>query len=378
MRLIRLGAIAPLAALAVLPLLALRIRRPPQIRSHPVLRIFSGIPATNIRALDAVSDSTVWAAGSGGYVGRTLDGGAAWRWTRVGGSDTLDLRSLAVFDSLHAVVANAGFPASIYRTVDGGAHWTRTYFQPDSSVFIDGIRLRGASEAVAYGDPVPSGDHTSRFLLLRSRDRGAHWHRAATAQMPRALAGEVSFAASNSGIATPDEKRHNGRRLWLVTGGSAARVLASRDFGKTWQAYPTPMIHGKASTGVFSIAFHDQAHGIIVGGDYRAPAVRLGNAALSSDGGKTWQKPLINPLGYRSCVLYLATDSVIATGPSGTDISLDGGLTWQSLNNQGFNVLAKAPHGRSVFLAGARGKLGVLSFSTRYSGSTPPLPQPGE
>lgn len=363
-----------LLGMAALATFCLRAAQAQSAGKTAGLERLTNIPATSIRALSAVSDSVAWASGTMGYVGKTLDGGITWSWTRIPGAGTLDFRSLTAFDSLHAVTANAGCPATIYQTSDGGRHWKRVFFSRDSAVFIDGMAFGNRDEGIAYGDPVKAPDGTARFLLLRTGDGGRHWRAIPFEKRPVAFAKEASFAASNTGLCA----HRSTSDLWMATGGTHARVLVSGDFGKSWHAHPTPLLQGKASTGIFSLAFCDQSHGIAVGGDYSAPDTRLGNAALTRDGGKTWQKPLVNPFGYRSCVLYYSRDTLIATGPTGTDASFDGGYTWQPLNNQGFNVIALAPGGRRVFLAGAEGSLAIFSFSTKYTRKARPFQQPTE
>jgi hypothetical protein len=63
------------------------------------------------------------------------------------------------------------------------------------------------------------------------------------------------------------------------------------------------------------------------------------NCLLTTDGGLHWKKPLLPPRGYRSCVKYISPEILIATGPSGTDLSEDGGLHWKKISEVGFNVI---------------------------------------
>jgi hypothetical protein len=66
------------------------------------------------------------------------------------------------------------------------------------------------------------------FPELRTKD-GKTWQSIA-ANMPPALAGEASFAASDTCVATEGEENS-----WVATGAQsiAARILATRDGGDT-------------------------------------------------------------------------------------------------------------------------------------------------
>ncbi len=98
---------------------------------------------------------------------------------------------------------------------------------------------------------------------------------------------------------------------------------------------------GTASSGIFSLAFVDAARGIAVGGDSKEPGRAGGLAALTTDGGRTWRRPSGRPLGgYRSAVAYVPGTqgrTVVAVGPTGSDISLDGGENWKPLGTKGFH-----------------------------------------
>ena len=112
-------------------------------------------------------------------------------------------------------------------------------------------------------------------------------------------------------------------QAWIGT--TASRVLRSPDGGRSWTATPTPLATGQA-TGIFSIAFRDAKHGVIVGGDYRKEAEAIDNAAVTTDGGATWslvRDPGMS--GFRSVVAWLprTTGAVLALGPSGADWSSD-------------------------------------------------------
>src|SRR5262245_60332663 len=92
---------------------------------------------------------------------------------------------------------------------------------------------------------------------------------------------------------------------------------------------------GAEPAGIFSIAFRNQPHGLIVGGDCRKPNEAGATAALTLDGGKTW-KPLDKRLPYCSAVAW-AKDRWVAVGTSGSHCSVDDGTAWKGLDRENYN-----------------------------------------
>lgn len=316
-----------------------------------ILPLNEGTP-TSIRGMSVVNDSVLWVSGSNNHVGRSEDGGLTWNWFPVNGMDSLDYRGITAFDSQKAIIASAGSPAYIFLTEDGGEHWEKVYKNDHKAIFLDGITFWNKKRGVVYGDPMDG-----RFVILRTKDGGRHWKMLPFKDRPEAVKGEASFAASGTTIVSVSPKY-----AWIGTGGMVSRILFSRNYGQTWQVRNTPMLQGKNTSGIFSLAFLTKEQGICVGGDYQDDQLRLNNTFLTVDGGKTWHKPIVNPFGYRSCVIYLNTKVLISTGTSGTDISFNGGMTWQRLSKTGYHVVQKAHNGREVYLAGSSGRIARLSF----------------
>jgi hypothetical protein len=75
---------------------------------------------------------------------------------------------------------------------------------------------------------------------------------------------------------------------------------------------------------------------------------------------KTWYAPTTRPHGYRSCVAYITGQQLITCGTSGVDISNDGGMNWQLIATESYNVCQKAKKGKAVYLAGGGGKIAKL------------------
>lgn len=312
----------------------------------------TGVTA-RLRGISAVTDRVVWASGANGTILRTTDGGATWQTLRVPGAEKLDFRDIDAVSERSAYVLSIGSGelSRIYKTSDAGATWAEQFVNRDPQAFFDAMAFWDESRGVAISDSAGGV-----FVILLTFDGGRTWSRVPAAALPPALANEGFFAASGTNVATWGRDH-----VWLGTGAAtAARVLRSSDGGRTWQLASTPVAAGP-SAGIFSIAFSDARHGLVVGGDYKLEGQAVNNAAITSDGGATWT-PVSGLSGFRSVVSYLTPDgrSVIAVGPSGSDISRDRGATWTPLAGPGFHTFSTPPKGSSGFAAGERGAIGRL------------------
>ena len=141
--------------------------------------------------------------------------------------------------------------------------------------------------------------------------------------------------------------------MFLVSGGNDARVFKSSDRGISWTAANAPIVNGTPGSGIFSIAFRNEIHGTIVGGNYEKPGAATNAIAFTRDGGKTWYSGE-GVSGYRSGVTYIDDRTTIAVGTNGTDISSDRGGTWKKLGDENLNAVA-AKGKRSVWAVGPKG-----------------------
>lgn len=317
----------------------------------------SGVTAS-LRGVSAVDDRTAWASGSNGIVLRTLDGGAAWSVIPVPGAEKTDFRDIEAFGPDEAVVMGIDRPARIFRTADGGRTWIKAYENDSPGIFLDGMSFFDGKHGLAVGDPMDG-----RFFVLVTADGGASWRPLPFESRPAARDGEAAFAASGTSAAVLGRDR-----AWLATGGSAARVWRSEDRGLHWAAVPSGLIEGRSSAGGFSVAFLDRRSGIAVGGDYRAEAAAEGNAAVSSDGGRTWV-PVTSarPGGFREAVAFAPGTRpplAVAVGPSGSDLSRDLGRTWAPIEGPGgFHSVSFAKRGRAAWAVGRNGFVARLRLS---------------
>ena len=72
----------------------------------------------------------------------------------------------------------------------------------------------------------------------------------------------------------------------------------------------------------------------------------------------------LGPGGFRSAVAYARGSTkpvLIAVGPTGSDLSTDGGTNWTSLGKSGFHAVGSAGSAADWFAAGEGGTIGRLT-----------------
>jgi photosystem II stability/assembly factor-like uncharacterized protein len=305
--------------------------------------VLSDIPSS-IRGLSVVDDQVIWFSGSKGFVGRSMDGGHSWQYRQLTNFEKVDFRSLYAFDSLNAIIANAGSPASILKTADGGKTWKAVYQNDHPDIFLDGIDFWDAQSGLIYGDPVEG-----RMTLLKTTNGGETWSEIPANQRPALEKGEASFAASGTGIRCFDK----GKTI-VATGGMVSRLWISEDWGERWVSLASPIIQGKSTTGIFSVSINMKTW-LTVGGDYEVDTLSNKNTFYSRDGGKSWIAPKKSTRGYRSAVEFINGKTWLAVGQSGFDITADNGNSWIPMSDEkGFHVVRRARLGKKVLAAGNR------------------------
>jgi photosystem II stability/assembly factor-like uncharacterized protein len=290
------------------------------------------IDSVSIRAIQVVDTASVFYAGSDGTIGYTLNNGALWNAIKIKYQDSIipNFRSLTSNGSDYFALS-IGNPALLYKISNGQT--TLQYVEKSDKVFYDALTFFDDNvHGIAVGDPT---ENCASILL--TEDSGETWNKIPCDKVPKIIKGEAFFAASNTNIKTM------GSTVWIASGGTKARVLKSKDYGKTWQVFETPIIQGKGPQGIYSIDFYTKENGIIIGGNYAKPKENKRNKAITTDGGKTWElvADRQNP-NYKSCVQYVPNTSgkeVFAVGKTGISFSNDGGITWKKVSNEPFYAI---------------------------------------
>ncbi len=325
----------------------------------------------DLRGIDSLGNGVAWASGTNGTVLRTEDAGSVWQLCAVPpGAQKLDFRGIQAFDNHTAIVMSSGKGdlSRLYKTTDGCQTWKRVFDDPDETGFFDSLRRVTEKQLFLLGDPV-----NGKFSVFTSRDAGDTWYIADDPGLD-APKDAGAFAASNSSLTSV------GPFLLFGTGGPTAAVYhtVSRCDQKTsvcsmaWQSAETPIAHGAAPSGVFSLAgrFATTAAGrtvtllVAVGGNYQSATDSTAVAAVSADSGATWTAAQTMPGGYRSAVVYdRKTNTFLTVGPNGTDVSVDDGRNWRPLKPGASDPPDADQHWNALslpFVVGPHGRIGIL------------------
>ena len=227
------------------------------------------------------------------------------------------------------------------------------YVENGDKVFYDAMAFWNDQEGIAMGDPT-----NGCLSIIVTRDGGDTWSKINCDNLPNTDTGEAAFAASNSNIAV--YKDH----VWIVSGGKRSRVFHSADKGETWEVFETPIIQGKAMTGIYTVDFYDENTGVVFGGNWEDQDFNEGNKAITHDGGKTW-KLLSNGSGpgYRSSVSFVPGtkgNGLVAVGSLGISYSPDQGASWSELSSEGFYAIEFVND--TLAFASGRNKISKLIF----------------
>lgn len=256
----------------------------------------------NIVFLDNV---TAIAAGEGGTVMVTHDGGATWSasvLTVPVGPVFPDIEDVARVNSSTAVLSsNSGF----YRTTNAGQTWTH---------------IPGAATAMDFFGNLGAALHGNE--ILRSLDGGQWWATVSTGK-----ASCIDVVSST-----------------VIVGAGSGSFISSTDGGTTWASTAFP----PTDFTPVAISFIDNLHGAVVASGDRM--------YVTGNGGQSWvERPFNQGLVSAVDVEMLDVNTFDVVTTTKFLHSIDGGATWTSdpaLHH--FSGIAIAPSG-DVLVSGAEG-----------------------
>jgi photosystem II stability/assembly factor-like uncharacterized protein len=316
---------------------------------------------TSLRGMSVPSDKVVWVSGSNGTVGKSVDGGNTWRWIVVPGFEKRDFRDIEAFDSTTAIVMVVDNPANILKTTDGGATWKKVFEKSQNGMFLDAMDFKNAKEGICIGDPLNIGPSGRKFFyIIRTFDGGESWTELPLYQLPPAQTGEAIFSASGTNISFLD---HPDFEYAFVTGGMSSNMFFMARAGKQNKAVNMPIVQAKESAGAFSFDTDKNKKFYVIGGDYKVPRDYFDVFYYTTDAGNKWGSPSVgSPFGYRSCIKIIDDKTLVACGPSGVDFAANAHKEWQKISLEAFNVCMVSKPGKTVFLAGEKGKIAKLIY----------------
>ena len=305
------------------------------------------------RGLDATDRRHAWVSGSKGGVWKTHDGGKTWIDVSPPEGAGLLLRDVEILRPGHVLVMSVGEEGDsrILRTTDGGRELDPAVRQRRPGRLL---RLHGdvARRQARAGDERPGRRQVPDH---RDHDGGATWSVVDPAGMPDAVEGEFGFAASGTCLVTAG--RHD---AYLASGGAASpgvplqRRRAHLDGGGLDRSrLPRPVACSRWPSAA-------RARCLAVGGDFTAADNGVDMSAYSHDRGRSWTNG--GDLGgYRSGVDWLsrARATAVAVGPTGSDISYDGGRHWQAFDDAAYDAV-QCPADGSCWASGPAGAVARL------------------
>lgn len=305
----------------------------------------------SFRSVSVPSAAVVWAGGTKGTFVRSVDGGQTWQVGNVPDAQDCDFRDVKAFDGQTAYLMSAG-PAEnglarLYKTDNGGQTWTLLYQTRQPGVFFDSMDFWDRQHGIVVSDPV-----AGRWFILTTDDGGRTWQQVPPTALPPLKPNEAAFAASGTNLVV-----QGNRKVWIASGGGAVgRVFRSNDRGRTWAVGDTPIAGGEM-TGLVGMQFRDKRVGMVVGGTFKQTEQPLPTAAITRNGGRTWQAiASTDPPGLKECIAFLPGNRALLVGPSGTSLLTHGGRRWQRQDGETFHSIACA--GVTCYAVGANGRVG--------------------
>jgi len=170
-----------------------------------------------LTAVSFVDDKEGWAAGHGGVVIHSADGGETWQVQRSATEVDQPLFTVYFRDRLHGWAA--GLWSLLLQTEDGGKTWTPLHLPVAAGSKRSDLNLLHLF--AGQGDTLYLA--AEQGTLFRSRDGGQHWELQSTGSKASLWSGAV---ARPSGT--------------LIVAGLGGKLLRSTDEGATWQAVALP------------------------------------------------------------------------------------------------------------------------------------------
>lgn len=291
----------------------------------------SGFAAASrgINFISIVDKNIIWATAYDGTATaaniqeftKTTNGGTTWTPGTINIGDTaLGISMLTAVDANTAWLAAfpnaAGQIGGIWKTTDGGTNWLRqnTAIFNNASSFTDVVHFWDANTGFCVGDPINGG-----FEVYTTTDGGTNWVPTIAANIPAPLSGEYGYTRQIEVV---------GNSVWFTT--NKGRIYHSTDKGLTFQVYQSPLTDFGSATMSGNLSFTSLTTGLIVDAN--------GIVYKSTDSGANWTQLTTTGSVFTNGLCFIeGTNTVFTTGAasgsSGSSYSLDGGTSWNIIDN---------------------------------------------
>jgi hypothetical protein len=284
----------------------------------------------NIIYLGTGSDGVRSNVSTGRGVYKSIDGGQTWTFAgllnagQIGAVRIHPTNPDIVWVSATGDMFKANSERGVFKTTDGGRNWRKVLYLSETLGAMD-VELQPGNPDVVYAwmsrlerKPwtIISGSRGGGFY--KSTDGGERFTKIVTG-LPSELIGKANLATTNA----------NPNRIYaLIEAKPGGGIYRSDDAGQTWT--PTNI----TTAGLVQRPFYYTTLGA---DQLNADVIYAGAESFykSIDGGKTFQT-LRTPHGDNHDIWVNPKDSnvIIQANDGGANVSLDGGRTWSSQNNQ--------------------------------------------
>ena len=320
---------------------------------------FAGVTTAHLYCLDFVDASVGYAAGAGGTVIKTTDGGLTWTAVRSG--DTLEFRGISFLNANQGYVVSVG--GQVYYTSNGGETWTQR--SADLAGVFYAVERFYDTEFFSVSEGVAAGgaQDTPPLVFRTYTSGGGEWYdelSAGTYQPPAEMppfpllglgefyaldypsdtlgwaVGHDRYLGANKPVIWSYDEARSGTD-WLaqtVTGvgplydisfasttagiavGSSGKVYRTTNGGSTWTAGTVG-----ATSDLFGVEY------AAAGGQGWAVGY-MGRIYRTTDGGATWTQLTSPTAYYLEDIEYLGGSTAVAVGRSGAIVRTTNGTTW--------------------------------------------------
>ncbi|MDX2281742.1 MAG: YCF48-related protein [Saprospiraceae bacterium] len=258
------------------------------------------------------------------FLFQSVDGGSNWQSKSIYFGDYAYPTAISAPNSNTLFIGgstNLFANAKMLKSTNNGQSWNEVTLPSNlNDNYINILNFYDSNFGIITGDT-----YVDEFLVFHTSDGGNTWNALADNLIPDALLSEFSTAGQTMGD-----------YLWFTT--NYGRIYKSADRGYHWEVYQSPL------NNLEGISFSDTLNGIALYGfivlDFNTSPI-----IITADGGKTWKKLDITPLGPKTGIFgasYIPNSSYIMlttaknsllTGDFATWISPDRGETWQQISS---------------------------------------------